>query len=46
MSYGDNLFLLLNELKNDFRKYEEIRKKITNTKWSLVFNKTCLKENY
>ena len=45
MSYGDNLFLLPNELKNDFRKYEDIRKKIINTKWSLVFNQTCLKEN-
>ena len=44
MTYGESLHLLPDELKSIFRKYEEIRKKITNTKWSLVFNQTCLKE--
>ena len=45
MSYGDNLYLLPNELKDIFRKFEDVRRKIINSKWSLVFNETCLKEN-
>ena len=45
MTYGESLYLLPDELRNIFRKYEETRKKIINSKWSLVFNQTCLKEN-
>ena len=45
MSYGENLYLLPEELRNSFRKFEEIRKKLINIEWSLVFNQTCLKNN-
>ena len=40
-----NDFELSNEEKCSYRNYEKIIKKIVNTKWSLVFNETCLKEN-
>ena len=45
MSYGENLYLLPYELKNIFRKFEDVKRKMINSKWSLVFNQTCLKEN-
>lgn len=34
-----------NEVKQLFRKVEVLNKKLINNNWSVVFNKTCLKEN-
>ena len=40
MAYGDLLNQLPNNIKTEFRKLENIRKKIVNSNLSLVFNKT------
>ena len=45
MNYSSLLNQLSYEEKCSYRNYEKITKKIVHTKWSLVFNETCLKEN-
>ena len=45
MNYSSLLNQLSYEEKCSYRNYEKITKKIVDTKWSLVFNETCLKEN-
>ena len=44
-SYGEKLNLLPQELKKFYRDFENVTKKIVNANWSIVFNKTCIKEN-
>ena len=45
MNYLNELFKLPNHLKNQIRKLENVKTKLLKSKWSLVFNDTCLKEN-
>ena len=45
MSYVDTLYRCPEELIKLFRSLEQIRKKEINSKWSIVFNETCIKEN-
>ena len=45
MSYAEKLQIIPEELRRVFRKYENIRKKLINIKWSSEFNSICLKEN-
>ena len=45
MTYAEELYLLPEELRKLFRKYERINKKLINNKWSIEFNSLCLKEN-
>ena len=45
MNFGDIIFGLPQEQKLIIRRIEQTRKKLTKTKYSLAFNKTCLKEN-
>ena len=45
-SYGQLLHLVPVELRNLLRSYESCQKKAINAKWSIVFNKTCCKENF
>ena len=45
MNFGDLLFALdCDPLKNEIRKIEKINKRIFQTKNSIYFNETCLKE--
>ena len=44
-SYGEKLNSLPQDLKKCFRDLENVRKKIINANWSIVFNKTCIKNN-
>ena len=44
MNYTELLFNLPNELKDLFRKYEKIKTKMINAKWSCQFNEICLNE--
>ena len=39
MTYGDVIAILPNILKKYYRKYESIKKKIIDYKWSMTFNK-------
>ena len=39
------LFTVSNGLRAKYRKLENIEKKLINTKWSIIFNNVCLKEN-
>ena len=45
MNYGSLLNTLPVDFKNILREKESVNKKIINAEWSLVFNKTCIKEN-
>ena len=45
MNYLDELFKLPNYIRSKLRKLENVKTKIIKSKWSLVFNDTCLKEN-
>ena len=45
MSYANLLHSIPEELRKLYREYENISKKIINTKWSITFNSMCLKEN-
>ena len=45
MSYVELLHSVPDELRRVFRRYETIRKKLINIKWSCEFNSICLKEN-
>ena len=45
MNFGDIIFELPQEQKVLIRRIEQTRKKLTKTKYSLAFNKTCLKED-
>ena len=45
MNYFEKLFKLPNYIRKQIRKLENIKTKIRKSKWSLVFNDTCLKEN-
>ena len=45
MTYGDVIAILPNILKKYYRKYESIKKKIIDYKWSMTFNKVCIKNN-
>ena len=45
MTIGELLFQCDNETKNIFRKYEQINKKIIESKWSKNFNEICLNED-
>ena len=45
MSYADALYRLPEELIKLFRRFEQVKKKVINAKWSIVFNETCIKEN-
>ena len=44
MEYGNLLSLVPESMKNIYRKYENVIKKVINANWSKVFNHTCLKE--
>ena len=44
MEYGNLLNLIPQPMKNIYRKYENLIKKVINAEWSKVFNHTCLKE--
>ena len=44
MTYSSYLGRLPTDLKNLFRKFEKVENSIINSKWSMFFNKTCLKE--
>ena len=46
MSYTDILYRLPNELIKLFRSFGQTKEKEINAKWSIVFNETCIKENY
>ena len=45
MKIGQLIFHLPAEKKQKIRKIEKINKKIASVKSSLVFNRTCIKEN-
>ena len=45
MIYSDILNQLPIELKQLYRKYENIKQKGINAYWSAFFNRICLKEN-
>ena len=45
MIFGDIIFELPQEQKVLIRRIEQTRKKLTKTKYSLAFNKACLKED-
>ena len=45
MSYADTLYRLPEELIKLFRRFEQVKKKVINANWSIVFNETCIKEN-
>ena len=45
MNTGDLIFDLPQQTKHLIRQLEQTRKKLTKTKYSLAFNKTCLKED-
>lgn len=45
MAYINLLNKVNLELKNQYRKLEDIEKKLISIKWSKTFNKVCLKEN-
>ena len=44
-NFGEVLYNLPFDLKSKFRKLENNSKKLITSKWSIVFNETCLKEN-
>ena len=44
-NFGEVLYNLPFDLKSKFRKLENNSKKLILSKWSIVFNETCLKEN-
>ena len=44
-NFGEALYDLPFDLKSNFRKLENSYKKHIMSKWSIVFNETCLKEN-
>ena len=44
MEYGNLLNLIPQPMKNIYRKYENLIKKVINAEWSKVFDHTCLKE--
>ena len=44
-SYGEKLNLLPEDLKRMYRELENVKNKIINANWSIVFNETCIKEN-
>ena len=44
-NFGEVLYNLPFDLKSKFRKLENNSKKLIMSKWSIVFNETCLKEN-
>ena len=43
--YGDLINQLPPNDKNNFRKLENVSKKLIKQKWSVVFNTTCLENN-
>ena len=45
MNYLNELFKLPNYIRTKLRKLENVKTKIIKSKWSLVFNDTCLNEN-
>ena len=45
MDYGRLLHQLPEELRNLMRKYEALRKKLTNNEWSTKFNEICIQED-
>ena len=45
MNFVNEIFLLNPEEKSFFRKLEKVKTKIIKCKYSIIFNKTCLKEN-
>ena len=45
MSYAKLLHNVPDGLRRLYRKYENVSKKLINTKWSIEFNSTCIKEN-
>ena len=46
MNFVNEIFLLNPEEKSLFRKLEKVKTKIIKCKYSIIFNKTCLKENF
>ena len=46
MKIGQLIFHLPAEKKQKIRRIEKINKKIASVKSSVVFNKTCIKENF
>ena len=45
MSYAQLLHSIPEGLRKLYRQYENVSKKLINTKWSIEFNSICLKEN-
>ena len=45
MSYAQLLHCIPEGLRRLYRQYENVSKKLINTKWSIEFNSICLKEN-
>ena len=45
MTLGELLYSIPTEKRKLFRKLESIEKKIINNKWSILFNKTCVKNH-
>ena len=44
MSYAKLLHSVPDGLRKLYRQYENVSKKLINTKWSIEFNSTCIKE--
>ena len=44
MTYAQLLHTIPEGLRKLFRQYENLAKKLSNTKWSVEFQSTCLKE--
>ena len=44
LSYGNLIYPLPANLKSCLRNLEKVKKKITNEKYALLFNKTCINE--
>ena len=45
MSYAQLLHTVPEGLRKLYRQYENVSKKLINTKWSIEFNSICLKED-
>ena len=46
MNFGELLQLQPDNIKKQLRKIENLENKLANARVAIVFNKTCLNENY
>ena len=46
INFVNEIFFLNPQEKSFFRKLEKVKTKIIKCKYSIIFNKTCLKENF